>query len=80
MQGNFDVNSGEAHYEAVLAGLGIGRLTAALVSQDVKSSRLHLLQEYEDNHDVSSYAVFPMNGYLLRKVKVFVVLINSFSE
>lgn len=81
VQGNFEVNSGQALYEAVLAGLGIGRLTAVLADSDVKSGRLvHLLQEYEDDRDVSIYAIFLSNRYLLPKVRVFVnFLIDSFS-
>lgn len=82
VRGNFEVNSGEALYEAVLAGLGIGRVTAFLVSPDLASGQLvHLLEDYEDENDVGIYAVFPSNRYLLPKVQCFVEFwVNSFSK
>ncbi len=82
VQGNFEVNSGEALYEAILAGVGIGRVTAPLANKDIQSGRLiHLLQEYEDDRDLSIYAVFPSNRYLLPKLRVFVdFLVESFSQ
>jgi DNA-binding transcriptional LysR family regulator len=82
VRGNFEVNSGEALYEAVLAGLGIGRVTAFLVSKELASGQLvHLLEDYEDENDVGIYAVFPSNRYLLPKVQCFVEFwVNSFSK
>lgn len=82
VQGNFTVNSGEALYEVVLAGLGIGRVTQFLASQAIQSGQLiHLLMEYEDANDVGVYAVFPSNRYLLPKVQCFVeFLVQSFSK
>jgi DNA-binding transcriptional LysR family regulator len=82
VNGNFTVNSGEALYEAVLAGLGIGRVTAFLASPDLTSGQLvHLLEDYEDENDVGIYAVFPSNRYLLPKVQCFVEFIaKSFSK
>jgi DNA-binding transcriptional LysR family regulator len=71
--GNFTVNSGVALYEAVLAGLGIARVTAFLADQALRSGQLiRLLSEYEDESDVGIYAIFPSNRYLLPKVQCFV--------
>lgn len=71
--GNFKVNSGVALYEAVLAGLGIARVTAFLADQALRSGQLiRLLAEYEDESDVGIYAIFPSNRYLLPKVQCFV--------
>jgi DNA-binding transcriptional LysR family regulator len=79
VNGNFTVNSGAALYEAVLAGLGIARVTAFLAHQALQSGQLlHLLSEYEDENDVGIYAVLPSSRYLLPKVQCFVeFLINS---
>ncbi|NJK52028.1 MAG: hypothetical protein HC936_02940 [Leptolyngbyaceae cyanobacterium SU_3_3] len=77
--GNFTVNSGIALYEAVLAGLGIARVTAFLANQVLQSGQLiRLLSEYEDESDIGIYAIFPSNRYLLPKVQCFVeFLVNS---
>lgn len=81
VRGNFAVNSGEALYKAVIAGLGIGRVTEFLSSQALSSGRLvRLLTDYEDENEVGIYTVFPTNRYLLPKVQCFVeFLVNSFA-
>lgn len=82
VNGNFTVNNGEAFYESVLAGLGIGRVTQFLASPAIQAGQLvHLLQEYECENEVGIYAVFPSDRYLLPKVRVFVeFLVNSFAQ
>ena len=82
VKGNFIVNSGEALYEAMLAGLGINRVVAFLADEALRSGQLvRLLSEYEDESDVGIYAVFPSNRYLLPKVRCFVkFLIQLISE
>jgi DNA-binding transcriptional LysR family regulator len=71
--GNFTVNSGVALYEAVLAGLGIARVTEFLADRALRSGQLvRILAEYEDDRDVGIYAIFPSNRYLLPKVQCFV--------
>ncbi|NMF63566.1 LysR family transcriptional regulator [Brasilonema octagenarum] len=71
--GNFTVNSGVALYEAVLAGLGIARVSAFLADQALRSGQLiPILSECEDKNDVGIYAIFPSNRYLLPKVQCFV--------
>ena len=73
VRGNLEVNSGAALYQSVLAGLGIGRISAPLAFNDLKSGRLvRLLIDYENNNDGGIYAIFPHHRYLLLKVKVFV--------
>jgi DNA-binding transcriptional LysR family regulator len=80
--GNFTVNSGAALYEAVLAGLGIARVTTFLADQALRSGQLiRILSEYEGENDVGIYAIFPSNRYLLPKVQCFVeFLVKSCSE
>lgn len=77
--GNFTVSSGVALYEAVLAGLGIARVTAFLANQALQSGQLiRLLSEYEAENDIGIYTIFPSNRYLLPKVQCFVeFLVNS---
>lgn len=71
--GNFTVNSGVALYEAVLAGLGIGRVTMFLANQALRSGQLiRILSEYEEESDVGIYAIFPSSRYLLPKVQCFI--------
>lgn len=73
VKGNFVVNNGEALYEAVLAGVGIGRTTQVLASPAIQAGQLvHLLSEYENENEVGIYAVFPSDRYLLPKVQCFV--------
>lgn len=82
MGGNFTVNSGVALYEAVLAGVGIARVTTFLASQALRSGQLvRILSEYEDESDIGIYAIFPSNRYLLPKVQCFVeFLVKSCSN
>lgn len=80
--GNFTVNSGIALYEAVLAGVGVARVTEFLADQALQSRQLvRILSDYEDDQDVGIYAVFPSNRYRLPKVQCFVeFLVKSCSE
>jgi DNA-binding transcriptional LysR family regulator len=82
VRGNFEVNSGQALYEAILAGGGIGRVIQVLSQRELTSGQLvHLLKEYEEDNDVGIYAVFPAQRYLLPKVQCFVeFLAKSFSQ
>ena len=80
--GNFTVNSGIALYEAVLAGLGIARVSAILANQALQSGHLiRILSEYEDESDIGIFTIFPSNRYLLPKVQCFVeFLVKSCSD
>jgi DNA-binding transcriptional LysR family regulator len=71
--GNFTVNSGVALYEALLAGLGIARVSKFLVDQALRSKQLiQILSEYADESEIGIYAIFPSKRYLLPKVQCFV--------
>jgi len=82
VRGNFEVNSGNALYEALLAGVGISRVATALAIEDLQTGKLiRLLEDYEDDADGGIYAVFPSDRYLLPKVRVFVeFLVESFPQ
>ncbi len=73
VRGNFAVNSGQALYEAILAGLGIGRVVQFLAQPELTSGQLvPLLMEYAEDNEVGIYAVLPSQRYLLPKVRCFV--------
>lgn len=76
--GNFEVDSGQAIYEAVMAGLGIGRITQVLSQAELEAGQLvHLLQDYEVANEVGVYAVFPTHRYSLPKIECFVEFLKE---
>ncbi len=75
--GNFEANSADAVYHAVLAGLGIGRLSLYLVRDDLAAGRLvHLLPEYT-HEKADILAVFPHRRNLSPKVRAFVDFLDE---
>ncbi len=79
-KGNFEANSAYALYEAVLAGIGVGRLATFLVQPDLQSGRLQsVLTEY-DHVGSSILVVYPHRRHLSSKVRAFVdFLVERFS-
>lgn len=58
VSGNYVVNGGHGNYEAVISGLGIGRMTDLRVLEDIGAGRLvRLLQPYEPAEAMPIYAV-----------------------
>ncbi|MDC0833312.1 LysR family transcriptional regulator [Geitlerinema sp. CS-897] len=75
---NFEVNSGQALYNLLLKGVGIGRVAHYFARPDLESGRLvQLLQDYEDRSDIGIYAVFPSQRYLLPKVQCFLNFLET---
>lgn len=70
--GNFEASSADAVYYATLAGLGISRLSAYLVSDDIREGRLvHLMPEHcVENSDI--LMVFSSRRNLSPRVRVFI--------
>lgn len=70
--GNFEANSADAVYHAVLAGLGVARLSTYLVGDDLRAGRLvRVLPEYvQQNSNI--LAVYASRHNLPPKVRVFV--------
>lgn len=78
VHGNFEVDSGQAIYEAVIAGLGIGRITQVLSKDEIDAGQLiHLLQDYEIANEVGVYAVFPTHRYSLPKIECFIEFLKE---
>jgi DNA-binding transcriptional LysR family regulator len=72
VSGNFETNSADALYHAVLAGLGVARLSTYVVGPDLKSGRLvRLLPEYV-HEKASILAVYPHRRHLSPKVRAFI--------
>lgn len=72
VSGNFEASSADAVYYATLAGLGIARLSAYLVAEDLRQGRLvHLLPDHAvETSDI--LIVFSERRNLSPKVRVFV--------
>ncbi|MEX2164751.1 MAG: LysR family transcriptional regulator [Sulfuricaulis sp.] len=80
VSGNFETNSADTVYYAVLAGLGIARLSTYLVGADVKAGRLvHLLPAYV-HEKASILAVYPHRRHMSPKVRAFIdFLVEKFT-
>jgi len=71
IKGNYQVNNSEALQEALLQGIGIGRLPTFVASTDIKAGRLiPLFTEYE-MPEQSIYAVFLERQFMPAKVRAF---------
>jgi DNA-binding transcriptional LysR family regulator len=64
---------GEALYQTIAAGLGIGRIAEFRVADDIRAGRLlPLLQGQHREDPLPIHAVYPHRRHLLPKVRVFV--------
>jgi len=72
VKGNFRVNNSEAMREAMLQGLGIGRLPTFIAAPDIKQGRLEALFEDYEMPSKSIHAVFAERQFLPAKVRVFI--------
>lgn len=72
VSGNYRVNNSEALREALLQGVGIGRLPTFVAGPDLKDGRLVALFEDYPMPEQAIYAVFPDRQYMPAKVRVFI--------
>lgn len=73
VQGNYVVNGGHGNYEAVIAGLGIGRMTDLRVPEDIRTGRLRpILQAYEPEEAMPIYAAYKAGALVPPKVRIFI--------
>jgi len=78
VSGNFVVNGGHGNYEAVIAGLGIGRMTDLRVIQDIQDGRLQqLLTEFEPPEGMPIYAAYKSASLMPPKTRLFVDYLRS---
>jgi DNA-binding transcriptional LysR family regulator len=79
VSGNFIVNSGNGNYEALIAGLGIGRVTNLRVQTDIEAGRLRrILQEYEIPEATPIYALYQGGRQIPPKIKSFVASLRTY--
>ncbi|WP_444927681.1 LysR family transcriptional regulator [Microbulbifer sp. TRSA002] len=72
VKGNYQVNNSEALREALLQGVGIGRLPTFVAGPDIEAGKLiPLFEEYQMSAK-SIYAVFPERQFMPAKVRAFI--------
>ena len=72
IKGNYRANNSEALREAMLQGLGIGRLPTFVAGPDIVAGRLIKLLDQYQMPNQSIYAVFSERQFLPAKVRAFV--------
>lgn len=73
VSGNFVVNGGHGNYQAVMAGLGIGRVVDLRAVEDLKAGRLrHILREFEPDAATPIYAAYKRGRLVPPKVRAFI--------
>lgn len=73
VSGNFVVNGGHGNYEALIAGLGIGRVTDLRVLEDIRGGRLQpILREFEPDDAMGIYATFKSGRLVPPKIRLFI--------
>ncbi|WP_444957549.1 LysR family transcriptional regulator [Microbulbifer sp. ZKSA002] len=72
VKGNYQVNNSEALREALLQGVGIGRLPTFVAGPDIEAGKLIPLFEEYQMPAKSIYAVFPERKFMPAKVRAFI--------
>ncbi|AWF81569.1 LysR family transcriptional regulator [Microbulbifer sp. A4B17] len=72
VKGNYQVNNSEALREALLRGVGIGRLPTFVAGPDIEAGKLIPLFEEYQMPAKSIYAVFPERQFMPAKVRAFI--------
>ena len=72
VSGNYRVNNSEALLEALMEGIGIGRLPTFVAGPELRAGRLVKLLEPYRIPEHTFYAIFPQREYLPAKVRAFV--------
>lgn len=71
--GSFTINSGIGAYEALIAGIGIGRVTDLRVQGDIRAGRLiPILAAFERREGVPIYAVHKSRRHVPPKVRALI--------
>jgi DNA-binding transcriptional LysR family regulator len=73
VSGNYVVNGGHGNYEAVILGLGIGRMTDLRVLEDIAVGRLTpILRQFEPYEAMPIYAAYKSGSLVPPKVRIFI--------
>ncbi len=76
--GNFVVNTGNANYEALLAGIGVGRATDLCIRSDIATGRLVvLLEEFEPAEATPIYALHLSRRHIPLKTRAFINFLKA---
>jgi DNA-binding transcriptional LysR family regulator len=76
--GRLVFNSGDGHHQALLSGLGIGRVTELLVGSDLVSGRLmRILPDFQANEAEPILALYRGGRHVPIKVRAFVDFVRS---
>jgi DNA-binding transcriptional LysR family regulator len=76
--GNFVVNGGHGNYQAVLDGLGIGRVVDLRAMEDLKAGRLRrMLKEFEPVEATPIYAAYKRGRLVPPKVRSFISFLRA---
>lgn len=75
--GNFEANSADAVYHAVLAGIGVARLSTYLVNRDLEDGRLIRLLPSYCQEGSAIYAIYPERRHLSPKVRAFLDFLGA---
>jgi DNA-binding transcriptional LysR family regulator len=76
--GNFTTDSGAAHYAAIVAGVGIGRVTRLRAMADLDHGKLvHILESHEVATTTSIYAVMPSNRNIIPAARAFIDFVSQ---
>lgn len=76
--GNFVTNGGHGNYHAMIAGLGIARVTDLRVSEDIAEGRLRpILTAYEPAEAMPIYVAFKSGRLVPPKVRAFVTFLQQ---
>ncbi len=71
VDGNYQVNNSEALREAILKGLGVGRLPTFVAGREIEAGTLiNLFPDYQ-MHSKTIYAIFQERQYMPAKVRAF---------
>ena len=70
--GNYRVNNGEALLEAILMGLGIGRLPTFTVGADLRAGKLARVLSQYPIPTQAMYAIYPERRHLPTTVRLFI--------
>jgi len=79
VRGNLVLNEGDAYYQAIKEGIGIGRLTDLRVRSDIAAGLLvHLLPAFQVQEEIPIYVLHRSRRHVPPKVVAFVRFIGEF--
>jgi DNA-binding transcriptional LysR family regulator len=78
VSGNFVVNGGHGNYQALIGGLGIGRVTDLRAMEDVTAGRLRrILKEFEPPGATPIYAAYKRGRLVPPKIRSFIAFLRE---